>query len=153
MSLTRIDESLVLAAYFRGGSQDQRGWTSNTDQILTLSLFYTGDISEADCVNRFANRSYIQKLYDEEVGSTEEHPWGKLTEEIDRRYRILIKLLHEHPELIEGSGNFKIPTHPTFTACRLTENGLKLAETLVTKFPSKPSFSDWPDKRTMPESV
>src|SRR4051794_18488976 len=107
MSLTRIEEALLLAAYFRGGSHDQKQWNSNSDQILTLSLFYTGDISEADCACRFATRSHIQELYDES---------GELTEEIDGRYKVLINLLQEHPELIEGGGNFATPAYPTFTA-------------------------------------
>ncbi|MBW3539061.1 MAG: hypothetical protein KY476_02210 [Planctomycetes bacterium] len=151
MSLTRIEESLVLAAYFRGGSQDDRAWTSNTDQILTLSLFYTGDISKADCVSRFANRPYIRDLY-KNTEWTEEHAWGELTEDIEGRYRALINLLQEHPELIEGGGNFKTPAHPTFTACRLTDIGLKLAATLATQFPKKPDFPNWPDRRTRAES-
>jgi hypothetical protein len=37
MSLTRIEESLVLAAYFRGGSQDQSVWTSNTVPAIFVS--------------------------------------------------------------------------------------------------------------------
>jgi hypothetical protein len=138
MPLTRIEESLVLAAYFRGGSRDQRQWNSNSDQILTLSLFYTGDISEADCARRFAIQYQLQELYDES---------GELTEEIDGRYKVLINLLHEHPELIEGGGNFATPAYPTFTACRLTDTGLALATTLVTQFPKKPDFPNWPDRR------
>jgi hypothetical protein len=152
MPLTSVEEALVLAAYFRGGSQEDRVWTSNTDQILTLSLFYTGDISFADCVSRFANRSYIQKLYDQDAELTEEDSWGKLTEEIESRYKVLINLLHEHPELIEGGGNFQHPAHPTYTACRLTHAGLLLAEGLNSSFPRKPDFPNWPDKRRMPES-
>lgn len=150
--LTRIDESLILAAYFRGGSQAQgNAWFSNTDQILTLSLFYTGDITEADCVGRFSRRSYVGKLYDNSVEITEEHPWGKLTEEIDGRYKVLIHLLREHAELLEGGGNFETPAHPTFTSCRLTDAGLQLAVTLVGRFPTKPVFPNWPDGRTMPD--
>ena len=125
------------------------GWTSNTDQILTLSLFYTGDISEHDCIDRFSNRSYIGKLYDKEAEITKQHPWGKLTDEIDLRYRILINLLHDRPDLIEGRGDFEIPTLPTFTSCRLTEAGLKLAPGLALQFPAKPEFPNWPDNRTM----
>lgn len=150
MGLTRIEESLVLATYFRGGSQDDHAWTSNTDQILTLSLFYTDDIASTDCAERFSKRSYVQKLYDE-TADLNEHPWGKLTDEIEGRYRILINLLRSHPELIEGGGNFDTPAHPTFTACRLTDAGLRLAETLEEQFPKKPDFPHWPDQRTMPE--
>ena len=151
MPLTAVEESIILAAYFRGGSQDDCAWTSNTDQILTLALFYTGDISSADCVSRFAIRSYIQKLYDEDADVTKENVWGMLTTEIETRYRVLINLLHEHPELIEGGGNFEHPAHPTYTSCRLTKAGLYLAESLINSFPRKPDFRNWPDKRTMPE--
>lgn len=59
MVLTVIEESLVLAAYYRGGSHDDQVWTSNTDQILTLSLYFTGDISDTDCVERFSIYSDI----------------------------------------------------------------------------------------------
>ncbi|MFT5095082.1 MAG: hypothetical protein ACI93T_003929, partial [Porticoccaceae bacterium] len=45
MSLTPVQASLILAAHFRGGSLNDCGWTSNSDQILTLSLFYTGAIT------------------------------------------------------------------------------------------------------------
>ena len=45
MPLSLIEKSLLLAAYFRGGNQADDVWTSNSDQILTLSLFYTGDIN------------------------------------------------------------------------------------------------------------
>ena len=120
-------------------------WTSNTDQILTLSLFYTRDITSAECVSRFTHRSYIQKLYDEK---------GELTEQIESRHKTLINLLQEHPELIESSGNFEhlAQVHPTFTACRLTNAGLRLALNLINSFPQKPDFPNWPDNRTMPES-
>ncbi len=141
MPLTSIEESLLLAAYFRGGSQDEHAWGSNTDQILTLSLFYTGDISFADCEGRFSIRSYIQDLYDDD---------GELTEEIEARYRILINLLQEHAELIEGAGNFQFPAHPTYTSCRLTDSGSELALTLLQSFPQKPEFLNWPDKRSTP---
>ncbi|WP_417380816.1 hypothetical protein [Gimesia sp.] len=134
---------LVLAAYFRGGSPEDHTWTSNTDQILTLSLFYTGHITSEECVSRFARRSCLQKLYTAE---------GELTEEIESRYQALIRLIHEHPELIEGNGDFALPADPTFTACRITEAGFLLASRLINSFPRKPDFPDWPDQRTLPES-
>lgn len=149
MELTAIEESLVLAAYYRGGSQDDQVWTSNTDQILTLSLYFTGDINDTDCVERFSMRSYVQKLYDE-AASPEEHPWGKLTDDLDCRYHTLINLLKSCPDLIEGRGNFEAPAFPTYTSCRLTDAGLKLAQNIVAQFPKKPDFPNWPDKRTMP---
>ncbi len=151
MSLTSVEESLLLAAYFRGRCPGLRGWTSNTDQILTLSLFYSGEIPFADCVSRFAERR-IRKLYIEDGKLTEEDGDWKLTEEIETRYKVLINLLHTHPELIEGGGNFKSPAHPTFTACGLTNAGLDLASSLINLFPQKPEFPDWPDNQTIPES-
>lgn len=150
MQLTQIEEALVLAAYFRGGRQDDRVWTSNSDQILTLSLFYTGDITCSECEERFLKRSYMQKLY-VDTADPIENPSGELADEIKDRFRILISLLQGHPELIEGGGDFDTPADPTFTACRLTEAGLQLAESLKTHFPSKPDFPNWPDRRTMPE--
>jgi hypothetical protein len=150
MTLTRIEESLLVAAYFRGGSRDDRGWTSDSDQILTLSLFYTGDISAADCVSRFAKRGYVGKLYVDVEEWTEEVGWGILMPEIATRYRILIDLLRGHAELIEGGGNFETPAHPTFTACRLTPAGLDLAARLIGSFPRKPDFQNWPDRRESP---
>jgi len=144
LTLSHIDESLILATYFRGGSQEQRRWTSSSDQIITLSLFYTGDISYDECADRFANRSYIKCLYDSA---------GELTSEIDGRYKLLVELTRDHSELIEGGGNFDLPAHPTYTACRLTNAGLKLAISLVPKFPGKPDFPEWPDARTLPNNV
>lgn len=141
MPLTTIDESLVLSAYFRGGSQDDPVWTSNSDQILTLSLFYTGTISVVNCVDRFADRSYIQNLYDDN---------GDLHCEIAARYEILRNLLEQHCELIEGGGDFVTPADPTYTSCRLTEAGVRLSATLVAIFPTKPDLPNWPDKRALP---
>ncbi len=143
MPLTSVEASLVLAAYFRGGSPDDQTWTSNVDQILTLSLFYTEEITSEECVRRFARRSGLQKLYTAE---------GELTEEIANRYQALIQLLQNHPQLIEGSGNFALPAHPTFTSCRLTKKGFLLAASLINTFPQKPEFPDWPDQRTMIEN-
>lgn len=143
MTLAPVEESLIVAAYFRGGSQSEQRWTSNSDQVLTLSLYYTGDITAEDCRSRFSCRSHVQELYSED---------GQLTEEIEARYKVLIRLLAEHPELIEGGGNFQTPAFPTFTACRLTTVGLQLAERLIDAFPRKPDFSNWPDQRTMPEA-
>lgn len=150
MPLSTIEESLILAAYFRGGSQDDLVWSANGDQILTLSLFYTGDITEADCVLRFSRKSYVQKLYDESRSSSDEL---YLTQEIEHRYEVLIKLLQDHLEFIEGGGDYKTPALPTFMGCRLTEKGMKLAMVLVKQFPQKPEFPNWPDKRTMSKAV
>lgn len=141
MPLSTVEKSLLVAAYFRGGSEADRVWTSNSDQIITLSLFYTGDISAAECANRFSVPGYVQRLYDED---------GELSEQIEARYRVLIDLLREHPELIKGGGNFETPAHPTYTACRLTPAGLEECERLIHSFPHKPSFPNWPDKRLPP---
>ncbi|MEX0726464.1 MAG: hypothetical protein WD065_09370 [Planctomycetaceae bacterium] len=146
MSLTPVEESLILATFFRGGRQDDPCWTANTDQILTLSLFYTGDITAEDCIDRFAVRSYVGKL-----NVPDSEGWGTLTEEIDSRYNALFKLLDEYPGLIEGGGNFgDPPAHPNFNACRLTDAGIELALMLADKFPKKPDFPNWPDQWTMP---
>lgn len=154
MPLTRIEESLVLAAYRRGGSQKHRkdhGQTPGTDEILTLSLFYSDDTTPTDCVERFAYRSYVQKLYQKATDPNDAPPFGgKLTDEINGRYSVLINLLRTHPELIEGIGNFDLPTHPTFTSCWLTDAGVRLAETLLGQFPKKPDFPNWPDERAAP---
>ena len=142
--LSRIGQSLVLATYFRGGSQNQHHWTSNSDQIITISLFYTHDISYDECADRFSNRNYIKCLYDSS---------GELTHQIEQRYGSLIELLSDNPELIEGGGNFDTPAHPTYTACRLTDAGIQLALSLAGEFPAKPDFPTWPDKRTLPNDV
>ncbi|MDB5337109.1 MAG: hypothetical protein JWN70_2728 [Planctomycetaceae bacterium] len=144
LSLTAIENSILLATYFRGESLDTAIWISNTDQIITLSLFYTGDISFADCAARLSIRSYVQNLYDDN---------GNLTAEIDSRYTVLINLLHQHPELLEGAGDFQLPAFPTYTSLRLTEHGLRLALDLINSFPAKPDFLDWPDQREIPGSV
>ncbi len=143
MLLTPVEQSLMLAAYFRGGLHSDPVWYSGSDQIVTLSLFYTGDISSTECVRRFSDRGYVRNVYDEE---------GELSEEIESRYGVLVKLVREHPELIEGGGNFETPAHPTFTACRLTEDGLDVAPGLLDSFPRKPEFPAWPNRRTMRDS-
>jgi hypothetical protein len=139
--LSTVEESLLLAAYFRGGPPGDHVWTSNSDQILTLSLFYTGDISSEDCAERFSRKSYISKLYE---------PDGELSELIETRYGHLIDLVRKHPELIEGGGNLKTPADPTFTSCRLTVAGQRLACSVASSFRPKPDFPNWPDKRTIP---
>lgn len=140
MDLSSVEKSLIVAAYFRGGNQNDVCWTSNSDQIVTLSLFYTGDITGEDCVLRFQYRNYIQNLYDSD---------GILREEIAFRYRNLINLLTQHPDLVKGGGDFEQPADPTFTACRLTQRGRQLAIDFVTEFPTKPDFPNWADKRSV----
>ena len=137
----RVQEAILLAAYFRGGDPDTVVWTSNCDQVVTLSLFYTGDISANDCIDRFAVKSYVGKLYQDD---------GKLDAMIATRYHALIELLHSHSQLFEGGGNLKTPAHPKFTSCRLTREGQQFAKTVAKSFPAKPDFPRWPDKRTLP---
>ncbi len=136
-----VEESLLLAAYFRGGSPDDHAWLSNSDQIVTLSLYYTGDISSEDCAERFSRKSYVGKLY---------QPDGELSELIETRYWHLISLLRKRPELIEGGGDLETPADPTYTSCRLTVAGQRSARTVVSSFRPKPGFPNWPDKRTIP---
>lgn len=139
MSLSPIEESVLVAAYYRGGDDpDTQVWGSNSDQVLTLSLFYTGDIAADDCIERFSRRSYVGSLYDED---------GELTELIASRYRVLLSLLQTHPELIEGEGDLKLPADPTYTSCRLTWLGRTFACDLIPSFPMKPHFHNWPDNR------
>ena len=140
--MTRVQEAILLAAYFRGGNSDAAVWISNCDQVVTLSLFYTGDISATDCMDRFAVRSYVGELYQDD---------GTLNEMIANRYHALIELLQSHPHLLEGGGNLKTPAHPTFTSCRLTLQGQRFAMSIAKNFPGKPDFPNWPDKRTLPQ--
>jgi len=144
MTLSTIDKSLLLATYYRGGHRGDRAWTSNSDQILTLSLYYTGDITAEECAARFVNRGYVGCLYDAD---------GELRDEIESRYLILIALLKTHPELIEGGGNFEFPADPTYTACRLTPAGFEVIPIAIERFPEKPDFPNWPDNRTWPEEI
>lgn len=149
MQLSLVQESIILAAYFRGGSNDDYVWRSNSDQILTLSLFYTGDISAEDCEDRFAEFGYVKKLYVEESTPTSDEECRKLAEGIDARYRVLIQMIRENSDLIQGAGNLDLPSDPTFTSCKLTDAGYSLALTLGGMFPLKPEFENWPDRRTM----
>jgi hypothetical protein len=135
--MTRIEESLLVAAYYRGGRPEDRGWTSNCDQVVTLSLFYTEDISAEECAERFFHRRYVGGLYRED---------GTLEESVEERYRVLIRLIGERPEWIEGGGDLGSPADPTFTACRLTAAGRELARSLVATFRPKPEFPNWPDR-------
>ena len=141
MTLSRVQQAVLLAAYFRGGDPDEGVWSSSCDQVVMLSLFYSGDISASECMDRFSERPHLGGLYQND---------GKLVRGIARRYRMLIKLLRSHPHLIKGAGNLKSPAHPTYTACGLTPEGQQLALSLVKTFPAKPEFPDWPDKRTLP---
>jgi hypothetical protein len=139
MHLSSVDQSLLLAAFFRGNTRDQDGWTSSCDQVITLSLFYTGELSADECRARFENPGYVGGLYIRNFG---------LRPQIQLRYHALIDLLKRHPELIEGGGDFELPADPTFTACRLTTAGDSLIPEIIGLFPQKPEFPKWPDKRT-----
>ena len=138
MTLSRIEEAILVAAYFRGKDPSVQVWSSNCDQVVTLSLFYTGDISHDDCKSRFETRSYLRGVYDDN---------GQLNEQIRHRYELLITLIQRHPDLIEGGGNLKDRADPTYTACGLTDAGCQLTRTLVSSFPKKPEFPNWPDRR------
>ena len=138
MPLTRIEEAILVAAYFRGKDPSVEVWSSNSDQVLTLSLFYTDDISYDDCASRFEQRPYLRHVYDDD---------GQLNEQIEHRYKILIDLIQQCPDLIEGGGNLKAPADPTYTACGLTDVGCQLARTLIPSFPKKPEFPNWPDRQ------
>ncbi len=139
--MMRVQEAILLAAYFRGGDPDAVVWTSNCDQVVTLSLFYTGDISASNCNDRFSVKSYAGKLYQDD---------GELDEMIVSRYHALIELLQSPPHLFEGGSNLKSPAHPAFTSCRLTREGQEFALSVAKNFPDKPDFPNWPDKRTLP---
>ena len=139
--MKRVQEAVLLAAYFRGGDPDDAVWTSNCDQVVTLSLFYTGDISADDCVDRFSVKRYVSRLYQEN---------GELDAVIADRYCVLIELLQSYPQLFQGGGNLKTPADPTYTSCRLTHEGQQFATILAMNFPAKPDFPHWPDKRTLP---
>lgn len=141
VSLSLIEESLLVAAYYRGGSSSDEIWRSNSDQIITLSLFYTGELSSEDCAERFSDRCGVAGQYQED---------GELTVLVKSRYAQLLKMLQAHPELIEGAVNFETPVDPIYTSCRLTEAGMNLARQLIPSLPQKPEFSKWPDKRTFP---
>ncbi len=49
MTLSTVEQALLLAAYFRGMPPERYGWISCCDQVVVLSLFYTGDISFEEC--------------------------------------------------------------------------------------------------------
>jgi hypothetical protein len=143
MSLSRIDESLLLAAWFRGGEPGGNdGGAANTDQVLALSLFYTGDISGEECTRWFSQRGYVRELF--------ELPFESLTTVATARDQALIELLKARSDLIVGHGDWKTPCFPTFRACGLTAAGAELAPILIDRFPAKPDFPNWPDKRPSP---
>lgn len=144
MTLTRIDDALLVAAYFRGNDPSAQVWSSNSDQVLTLSPFYTGDISYNDCASRFEHRRYLRCVYGDD---------GQLNARIEQRYKMLIDLIQHHPDLIESSGDLNTPADPTYTACGLTDAGCRLARALKSSFPQKPEFPNWPDRRAFPDLV
>lgn len=142
-TLSTVEQSLILAAYYRGNLLYDAFTRACCDQVITLSLFYTADISEHDCIERFKNRSYVMLYWkndDENEG---------LAEPLLQRYLTLIELIDNHPDLIEGFGNLRSPAHPCYTACRLTQGGEAIAQATFSRFPSKPLFENWPDRRLM----
>lgn len=141
VNLSNIEKSLLLATYFRGNPPQQEHWTSSSDQVVTLSLFYTDDISFDECEIRFSRKAYVGNLYVD---------GGELDPLVASRYGHLIELLRKHPDLIKGSGGFERPADPTFTACKLTAEGDQLALSFVDLFPTKPEFLNWPDRRSLP---
>lgn len=143
MPISKAKKALLVAAYFRGGNSDDRLWASNCDQVVTLSLFYTGHISFEECAERFSRRSYVGGLYQQS---------GKLDSSVRVRYRSLIRMLRKLPSLIEGGGNLKLPADPTYTSCRLTAAGEKLALKFLPEFRRKPDFPNWPDRRQAPQN-
>ena len=143
MNLSIVDNSLLLATFFRGNTQEQERWSSCSDQVITLSLFYTGAISPDECQSRFTERSYVGGLYDDT---------GDLKPEIESRYNDLIELFRKYPSLVECGGDFDTPAFPTFTACRLTNAAIRLIPNLLATFPRKPDFPNWPDRRTDPDA-
>lgn len=137
--LSKIEQSILVSAYFRGGDPDDGdSWGSNCDQVITLSLFYTGDISFDECAERFSQRPYLGGLYNDD---------GKLTDSLRLRYSVLTDLIRTHSRLIEGEGDLRSPALPTYTSCRLTLLGQQFACSLIPSFPQKPHFPNWPDKR------
>ncbi len=137
MNLSLIDQSLLLATYYRGNDLQQDNWTSCCDQVVQLSLFYSGDLTAEECQSRFSQGN-VSGLYQDD---------GELVSQVKMRYEQLIEVLRSHPHLIEGGGDFDSPADPTFTACRLTEKGLELIPEILNRFPQKPEFPNWPDKR------
>ena len=140
MPLSRVEESLIVATYFRGRTPEDHIWRSSSDQIVTLSLFYTGDITAEDCVDRFSVKPYIRGLYT---------PEGVLEEDIRTRYQELIRLVKTRNDLIANGGDMNRPADPTFTSCGLTDAGLSLISSLIRFFPPKPDFPNWPDRRSI----
>ena len=137
LSLSPTQQSFLVAAWFRGCAEQTR-WLSNADQIVALSLYYTGDITFEDCTRRFSTRGHVPN-YDEN---------GDLLIEVRDRYRALLDFVSQHSELLEARGDIQTPADPAFTSCHLTALGLSLASELIVRFPKKPEFPHWPDKRS-----
>lgn len=143
MPLSPVEKALLVAAYYRSGSQDGCVWTSNPDQIVTLSLFYTGELSSEECVERFSEFGGVGGLYNES---------GELNEPVATRCMELIELLQKHPELIGGADDLGSPPSLIIANCLPTEAGLQLASSLIPTFRQKPEFWHWPDRRKFPEA-
>lgn len=144
VSLSTVERALLLGAFYRGMPDfDETAWSSNSDQVVVLSLFFTGELSSTECAQRFHHRGYVGGLYDDK---------GQLAAEIKVRYLEFIELLNEHPELIRGGGNLRTPADPTYTSCRLTRAGVELIPAILHTFPAKPEFPNWADKRRAVDS-
>jgi hypothetical protein len=139
MDVSRIEQSLLLATNFRGNLPDQAAWTSCSDQILTLSLSIPATFRRTNARRVSQTAITLAAFTAKRVKSFQ----------IEARYRCLIQLLSDHSELIEGGGNFRTPAWPTYTACRLTDDGLRLIPHIIDLFPGNPDFPNWPDRRTL----
>jgi hypothetical protein len=137
MTLSHVEQALLIAAYFRGALSGDRYVTASCSEVINLSLFYTGDITGKTCEERFL-RIPEPHLYDED---------GNLVDDIRLRYEVLIDFICNHPGLIEGAGNLDLPADPSFTGCRLTRAGVELATSFIPLFPTKPEFPERPDRR------
>ncbi len=143
MDLSLIQKSLLLATFFRGNKPDQERWISCADQVVTLSLYYTGQLPTDDIQSRFTKRGYVGGLYDAD---------GMLLPLINDRYAELIELINSQPQFIQGGGDLESPAYPTFTACRLTDSGASLAPNITPLFPDTPDFPSWPNSRTLKQT-
>lgn len=137
MELTRVEQALFAAAYFRARFPGDR--FANNAHIIVLSMFYTGEVSHQDCENWFSVYATTRLLYDLN---------GEIDAGVRQRYGVLIALTKKYPELLEGGGNLVLPADPSFTACNLSLAGEEVAKKLVSQFPEKPKYSR-PDKRSL----
>ena len=144
MKYSKEQKALILAAYYRGGDIADNPVRACTDQVIVLSNYFTETISLDDTLHSLQHKGHVTGIHDDE---------GELLPLNEKRYYILIDLVRQDPDVVEGLGNWGNevkelpPSDVHFNSVRLKEKGLEIAKTYKDEFPPVPNFPEWPNRR------